>query len=146
MYVLFLRIDDASFLSRNPTSGPRWHITRASYPESKSSLTVLTMSNKISHARIAELEDKRSQLQNIENKIEQLSQDMSKIRKRMSDEVAKQISSSSNAAKAGRHKYKDKVSNLKLEEEVDALQAKVAELKGRRSKIQEVINDLEGWG
>lgn len=101
------------------------------------------MSNKISHARIAELEAKKSQLQDIKNRIEQTHRDMSEIRARMSDDVVDQLFSSSTMAQM---KRKAEVSNLKMKGELDALQEKIDELTRRQDELQQQIELLQGWG
>lgn len=101
------------------------------------------MSNKISHARIQELEQKKSQLQMLQAKIEQVQQEMDHILRQMEEGVAEQLKSSSTAVQARRMKY---ASSLEPQDEVDALKDKIKELNQRQSVIQEEIDLLQGWG
>lgn len=101
------------------------------------------MSNKISHARIQELEQKKSQLQMLQAKIEQVQQEMDHILRQMEEGVAEQMKSSSTAAQAKRDVY---ISSLELQDEVEALKEKIDELNQRQSVMQEEIDLLQGWG
>ncbi len=101
------------------------------------------MSDKISHARIAELEEKIKQREGIEAKIRTMQEEMHELKERISKATEAQLQSSSDVARTRRRKP---VMNLSFQNEVEALELSTEKLRNDKAKIEEEIKLLKGWG
>ncbi|KAG8412718.1 hypothetical protein J3458_013159 [Metarhizium acridum] len=101
------------------------------------------MSNKISHARIEELQDKLRRRNNIEAEIQTVQAKMQELKDKISNETEAQLLSSSTAVRAARQMES---TSLSLQDEVDALDINIKRLKKAKAEIQDEIDLLRGWG
>jgi predicted nucleic acid-binding Zn-ribbon protein len=102
------------------------------------------MSNKISHARIEELNDKKQRKEAVKLEIQSLKFKMQSIKDRVSLKTEQQMRSSSNAAKARRKNAEE--SSLQLQDELDALDMAIEKLTDEQTELETEIRTLEGWG
>lgn len=101
------------------------------------------MSNKISHARIEELEDKLQRRKKMEAQIQTIQAKMQELKDKIPDETETQLLSSSTAARARREKES---TSLGLQDEIDALDINMKRLEKAKAEIQDEIDLLKGWG
>jgi len=98
------------------------------------------MSNKITHARLKELQKLKDLKNELSDKIQMQKDDMQKILDSMDDEAQEFASSSSKAAKAARGKAS---SSLNHQDTIDALELTIARLEEDYSRLERELEDLE---
>jgi uncharacterized protein (DUF3084 family) len=98
------------------------------------------MSNKITDARIEELQKLKDLKNELSDKIQTQKDDMQKILDSMDDEAQEFASSSSKAAKAARGKAS---SSLNHQDTIDALELTLARLEEDYSRVERELEDLE---
>jgi chromosome segregation ATPase len=98
------------------------------------------MSNKITDARIEELQKLIDLKNKLNDKIQAQKDAMQKILNSMDDEAQEFASSSSKAAKAARGKAS---SSLNHQDTIDALELTIARLEGDYSRVERELKGLE---
>ncbi|KAF8847264.1 hypothetical protein BDZ45DRAFT_347781 [Acephala macrosclerotiorum] len=98
------------------------------------------MSNKITDARIEELQRLKSLKEQLRAQIQMKQDDMQKILDSMNDEAQESVSSSSKAAKAARGKAS---SSLDHQDIIDAHEMAVARLEEEFSGVERELEELE---
>jgi len=98
------------------------------------------MSNKITDARIEELQKLKDLKNELSDKIQTQKDEMQKILDSMDDEAQEFALSSSKAAKAARGKAS---SSLNHQDTIDALELTIARLEEDYSRVERELEDLE---
>ncbi|KAG6017671.1 hypothetical protein E4U54_005321 [Claviceps lovelessii] len=100
------------------------------------------MSSKTGHARIKELNDKLRKKSGLRARIETMQREMQDILDQMSAETAKQLTTSSIAAMLKRPNAQK--TSMEMEDEIDALRDRIAELKAEEAYLESQIESLQG--
>lgn len=101
------------------------------------------MTYKAIRAQTTALAEKKERRNALANDLEQKKTEMQALKNKIPDQVEAQLSSSSAAARAARAKMK--LSSLRFQDEIDALELAIESLQSMVADLDKEIEKLTGW-